>query len=185
MRYSRFVMTVLMLAIFSVMVAVASRYPAGARFMVFVVGFPAIALCLLQLVLDLREWRIEAARAGVGESVRVSADASGVPVDPSLQMQMNADGLAVEYTPEVVRKEMIVWGYIFALIGSILLFGFYITVPIFLVVFLRFYAKARWRMAILLPAAVSVFLYVMLGYVFRMTLHNGFVTEYLLDRISG
>ncbi len=103
----------------------------------------------------------------------VPADASGVPVDPSLQMQMNADGLAVEYTPEVVRKEMIVWGYIFGLIGSILLFGFYITVPIFLVVFLRFYAKARWHMAILLPAAVSAFLYVMLGYVFRMTLHIG------------
>lgn len=185
MRYSRFVMTVLMLAIFSVMVAVASRYPAGARFMVFVVGFPAIALCLLQLVLDLREWRKEA-RAGVGDMARVPADASGVPVDPSLQMQMNADGLAVEaYTPEVVRKEMIVWGYILALIGSILLFGFYITVPIFLVVFLRFYAQARWHMAILLPAAVSVFLYVMLGYVFRMTLHIGFVTEYLLDRISG
>jgi hypothetical protein len=179
-------MTVVMLAIFSVMVAVASRYPAGAHFMVFVVGFPAIALCLLQLVLDLREWRNEATRAPVGETAGAPANASGVPVDPSLQMQMNADGVAVEaYTPEVVRKEMIVWGYIFALIGSILLFGFYITVPIFLVVFLRFYAQARWHMAILLPAAVSVFLYVMLGYVFRMTLHIGFVTEYLLDRISG
>jgi len=178
-------MTVVMLTIFTVMVAISSQYPAGARFMTFVVGFPAIALCLLQLVLDLREWRNEAARPAVGEMAGVPADASGVPVDPSLQMQMNADGLAVEYTPEVVRKEMIVWGYIFALIGSILLFGFYITVPIFLVVFLRFFAQARWHMAILLPAAVSVFLYVMLGYVFRMTLHIGFVTEYLLDRISG
>ena len=178
-------MTILMLTIFTAMVAISSQYPAGARFMTFVVGFPAIALCLLQLVLDLREWRNEAARAAVGELAGAPADASGVPVDPSLQMQMNADGLAVEYTPEVVRKEMIVWGYILALIGAILLFGFYISVPIFLVVFLRFYAKARWHMAILLPAAVSVFLYVMLGYVFRMTLHIGFVTEYLLDRISG
>lgn len=185
MRYSRFVMTVLMLAIFTVMVAISSQYPAGARFMTFVVGFPAIALCLLQLVLDFRESRNEAARAAVGEMAAAPADVSGVPVDPSLQMQMNANGLAVEYTPEVVRKEMIVWGYILGLIGSILLFGFYITVPIFLVVFLRFYAKARWPMAILLPAAVSAFLYVMLGYVFRMTLHIGFVTEYLLDRISG
>ena len=178
-------MTLLMLTIFTVMVAISSQYPAGARFMTFVVGFPAIALCLLQLVLDLREWRSEAARATVGEMAGVPSNVSGVAVDPSLQMQMNADGLAVEYTPEVVRKEKIVWGYIFALIGSILLFGFYITVPIFLVVFLRFYAQARWHMAILLPAAVSAFLYVMLGYVFRMTLHRGFVTEYLLDRISG
>ena len=186
MRYSRFVMTVLMLAIFTVMVAISSQYPAGARFMTFVVGFPAIALCILQLVLDLREFRNEAARATVGKMASASADASGAAADASLQAQMNAEGLAVEaYTPEVVRKEMIVWAYILALIGSILLFGFYIAVPIFLVVFLRFYAQARWHMAILLPAAVSAFLYVMLVYVFRMTLHVGFVTEYLLDRISG
>jgi len=180
-------MTVLMLTIFTVMVAISSQYPAGARFMTFVVGFPAIALCLLQLVLDVRDFRHEAARGAGGEMAAVPADVSGVPVDPSLQMQMqmNAAGLTVEHTPEAARKEMIVWGYIFGLIGSILLFGFYITVPIFLVVFLRFYAKARWPMAILLPAAVSAFLYVMLGYVFRMTLHIGFVTEYLLDRISG
>ena len=177
-------MTVLMLTIFTVMVAISSQYPAGARFMTFVVGFPAIPLCLLQLVLDLREWRNETARAAVGGMAGVPA-APGVPADVSLQMQMNADGLAVEYTPDVVRKERIVWGYILGLIGSILLFGFYITVPIFLVVFLRFYAQARWHMAILLPAAVSAFLYVMLGYVFRMTLHRGFVTEYLLDRLSG
>jgi hypothetical protein len=177
-------MTVLMLTIFTVMVAISSQYPAGARFMTFVVGFPAIALCLLQLVLDVRDFRHEAAGGGMAA---VPSDVSGVPVDPSLQMQMqmNAAGLTVEHTPEAARKEMIVWGYIFGLIGSILLFGFYITVPIFLVVFLRFYAKARWPMAILLPAAVSAFLYVMLGYVFRMTLHIGFVTEYLLDRISG
>ncbi|HET7681618.1 MAG TPA: hypothetical protein VFK79_15950, partial [Xanthobacteraceae bacterium] len=181
MRYSRFVMTILMLAIFSVMVAVASRYPAGARFMVFVVGFPAIALCLLQLVLDLREFRNETARAAVGGMPAAAPDTPGVPADVSLQMQMNADGLAVDsYSPETVRKELIVWGYIFALIGSILFFGFYITVPIFLVVFLHFYAQASWRMTILLPAAVCAFLYVLLGYVFRMTLHIGFVTEYLL-----
>jgi hypothetical protein len=186
-RYSRFVMTVLMLTIFSVMVAVASRYPAGARFMVFVVGFPAIALCLLQLFLDVREWRNEAAREAVAN---VQGGRPNVPLqmdpDVALQLQMNADGLAVDaYNPETVRKELIVWGYILGLIGSILLFGFYITVPLFLMVFLRFYAQASWRMTILLPAAVSVFLYVMLGYVFRMTLHIGFVTEYLMDRISG
>jgi hypothetical protein len=47
-------MTFVMLAIFVVMVAIATTYPAGARFMPFVVGIPAIMLCLLQIVLDLR-----------------------------------------------------------------------------------------------------------------------------------
>ena len=66
--------------------------------MTFVVGFPAIALCLLQLVLDLREFRNEAARAAVGETPAAMADVSGVPIDPSLQMQMNANGLAIDPT---------------------------------------------------------------------------------------
>lgn len=180
MNYSRMIMTGVMLAIFTLMVVIASRYPAGARFMPFVIGFPAIALCLLQLFLDLRETRSEAtARAAGVEGPALSPEAA-------MQMSMNAGGMAVEtYTPEVVRKEIVVWGYVLALIGSILLFGFYITVPVFLVAFLRTFAKASWRMAILLPAAVSVFLYVMLSYIFRMTLHIGFVTEFLMDRISG
>jgi hypothetical protein len=47
-------MTVVMLSIFVAMVGIASQYPADARFMPFIVGVPAIALCLLQLGLDFR-----------------------------------------------------------------------------------------------------------------------------------
>lgn len=173
-------MTGVMLTIFTGMIIVASGYPPGARFMPFVVGFPAIALCLLQLLLDLRETRNEATARTTG------AEMPAVTPEMAMQMSMNAGGLTVEaYTPEVMRREIIVWGYILSLIGSILLFGFYISVPVFLVVFLRAFAQASWRMAIVLPAAVSAFLYVMLGYVFRMTLHTGFVTDYLTDLISG
>jgi hypothetical protein len=176
---SRFVMTIAMLVIFTVMVAIGSRYPAGARFMIFVVGFPAIGLCLLQLFLDFRESR-NAARATSAEIPTTLPEAA------AMQMNMTGAGLTVEaYTPEVVRKELIMWGYVLALIAGILLFGFYITVPIFLVVFLRAFAGASWPMALGLPAVVCVFLYVILGYVFRMTLHTGFVTEYLMDRIGG
>lgn len=173
---NRLIMTGAMLAIFVVMVAVASTYPPGARFMPFVVGFPAIALCLLQILLDLRDSRRELA---------TPAPVPSIPGEQPLNISMNAGMEMPVFTPEVVRKEKIVWGYILALIGGILVFGFYITVPIFLVAFLRFYAEASWRLAILLPAAASVFLYVMLTQVFRMTLHLGFVTEYLMDRIGG
>ena len=54
-------MTLLMLAIFTTMVGVASTYPPGARFMPFTIGIPAIALCLLQLALDLYRRRHPAA----------------------------------------------------------------------------------------------------------------------------
>ena len=51
---SRSVMTLAMLGIFVVLVFIASGYPPNARFMPFVVGVPAIGLCILQLVLDQR-----------------------------------------------------------------------------------------------------------------------------------
>ena len=54
MNRSSLVMTLVMLTIFAVMVFIASGYPANARFMPFVVGIPAIGLCLLQLLLDIR-----------------------------------------------------------------------------------------------------------------------------------
>ena len=41
---------------------------------------------------------------------------------------------------ERVRREIIVWGYFLGLIAGILLFGFRIAVPIFLIAFLRFQA---------------------------------------------
>lgn len=173
MSYSRFFMTGLMLTIFTVMVAISSSYPPGARFMTFVVGIPAIALCLLQLGLDLREWRSAASGGGPGTDKQPN---------PSMQLGMNMPGLTVEaYTPEVVRREIIVWGYILGLIGSILLFGFYVSIPVFLVTFLHFFAEATWRFSIILTAVASTILYILFELVFRMPLHTGFLT----DLISG
>jgi len=54
MKLSSLAMTLVMLTIFTAFVFIASGYPANARFMPFVVGIPAIGLCILQLVLDAR-----------------------------------------------------------------------------------------------------------------------------------
>src|SRR5262249_36175962 len=56
-KYSNSAMTLVMLGIFLVLVGIATRYPAEARFMPFVVGIPPIILCLIQLVLDARDRR--------------------------------------------------------------------------------------------------------------------------------
>jgi hypothetical protein len=56
-KYSKSTMTVLMLAVFVMLLAIATRYPAEARFMAFVIGLPAVALLLLQILLDGRRPR--------------------------------------------------------------------------------------------------------------------------------
>ena len=68
---ARHAMTLVMLAIFVAMVAIAWQYPPDARFMPWVIGIPAIALCLLEIALD---WRA-AARSETG-AVEISREAA-------------------------------------------------------------------------------------------------------------
>jgi hypothetical protein len=172
---SRYIMTVVMLVIFVTMVGVASTYPAGARFMVYVVGFPAIALCLLQLVLDFRMQRQPSLAPTPDTPAEAAAASIGQFQDPS----------RIERGPGTARREIIVWSYFLSFIAGILLFGFYIAVPVFLVAFLRFFAEATWQRAVILTGLAWLFLYGLFNYVFRMSLHQGFITERLMDRIAG
>lgn len=148
-------MTVVMLSIFVAMVGIASQYPANARFMPFIVGIPAIALCLLQLGLDFRG------------SLRSKALA------PAARDK------------KAVGREMIMWAYFIGLAGGLLLFGFLLAVPVFVAVFLRYWAQTSWRFALGLTAAASVILYMVFVQGLGVALHAGFVTEYVLDRFSG
>lgn len=141
-------MTVVMLAIFVAMVAIAWQYPPDARFMPWVIGIPAIALCLLQIALD---WRAAA----------------------------RSDTEAIEFS-----REAAMWGYFAGLVAGILVFGFLVAIPVFLVLFIRRWGRASWRFALGLAAAGSAALY--LGFVkgLGVVLHAGFLTEYLLERLS-
>jgi hypothetical protein len=176
---SNSIMTVVMLVIFTVMVSISSSYPPGARFMTFVVGIPAIGLCLLQLTIDYRDRRRLNAdgRSETDKLEDHAAQIVGHPVHVEFSMPVVHEELSPE---ETQRREIIIWSYILGLIGGILLFGFHVSVPVFLITFLRFQAEATWRLAIMLTAAASVFLYVMFEHVFRMALHEGFITERLL-----
>jgi hypothetical protein len=185
-KYSNSTMTLVMLAIFLVLVGVASRYPAQARFMPYVVGIPPILLCLLQLVMDARERR-KAVAVDMRSAAEVAEDnvsrLVGRPIDldvPPAAMSGVADApLSKE---ETVRRELVLWGYFLGFIGGILLFGFWVAIPVFLVTFLRFQAKSSWRTSLLLGIGASVALFFMFERGLKVQVHRGFVTEYVLDR---
>jgi hypothetical protein len=190
-KYSNSYMTLLMLVVFTGMVLVASRYPAGARFMPFVIGFPAIALCLLQLFLDARERRL--ARLGA------IADAGLSDVERAEQQVSRAVGHQVHFDVgnmllpsdagidprEHLRRETIAWAYFLALILGIILFGFHVSVPLFLLLFLRYRAGVSWKMTIAGTALASFVLFFAFERVLHLPLHPGFITERVLDVISG
>ena len=172
MKKSQPVVTLMMLAIFAAMVAISTTYPADARFMILVVGIPAIALCLLQLALDLYR-RGDPAKPqeqlspGRFAIERANLAFTGMPRDP------------------VVRRELLIWVYFLAFIAGILLFGFRLAIPAFLIGFLRFEARAKWRTALVLGIGASVILILLFEHVLRISLHNGFVTDYVADLFGG
>jgi hypothetical protein len=172
MKKSQPIVTLVMLTIFAAMVAISTTYPADARFMILVVGIPAIGLCLLQLGLDLYRGSSpakprEQLAGGPLHVGRATLLPTGMPRDP------------------VVRRELLIWGYFLAFIAGILLFGFRMAIPAFLIGFLRFEARARWRTALVLGIGASVILILLFEHVLRVSLHSGFVTDYLADLFGG
>ncbi|MBX9740806.1 MAG: tripartite tricarboxylate transporter TctB family protein [Beijerinckiaceae bacterium] len=182
MSLSRQSMTLFMLAVFVLMVGVAMTYPAGARFMPLTVGIPGIGLCLLQIFLDLKrqpdgerqidEMREAEAKAAqvVGHEVHFGhAEVIDAPADEK----------------ETIRREVIVWAYFLAFIGSILVFGFYVSIPVFLITFLKERAKASWTRAFAMGGVASILYYLVFAKGLGVTLYNGVATGWLLDRLAG
>jgi hypothetical protein len=190
-RYSNSFMTLFMLLVFTGMVLVASRYPAGARFMPFVIGFPAIALCLLQLFLDARERKREregaVADAGLSEIQKAEAQvsrAAGRPIhfDVGNLLLPAEAGIA---PGEQLRREGIAWAYFIALIVGVILFGFHVSVPVFLLVFLRYRAALSWKISLAATLGASFVLFFAFERVLRISLHPGFITDRILDAFGG
>ncbi len=184
-------MTLVMLVIFVTMVWIAAGYPEGARFMPFVVGLPAIGLCLLQLVLDARERRRTAERLDAqGRFAKAEASVSRMVGRPVEFEVAHAPLPVVESEPEMapremVRRELILWDWFLAFIAGILLFGFWATIPVFLVAFLRVQARASWASALLLGLGATAVLVGTFEFAFRLDVHPGFLTEYLRERLGG
>ena len=147
-------MSLVMLAIFVSMVAMASTYPPEARLLPFVIGIPGTLLCLLQAGVE-----IAAARRGAREAVAAPAE-------------LGAPG------PDV-RGEIALLACLVGLAAAILLLGFWLTIPAFIVLFLRFHEREEWRLTLALAIGGWVMLYLVFDRVLGIIVHNGFLIEFL------
>ena len=82
---------------------------------------------------------------------------------------------------EMRRREVVIWTYFLSFIVGLILFGFWVAIPIFLLVFLRFQAKSSWAMSFGLSIGASLAMYFFFERLFRVILHSGFVTDYVLS----
>jgi hypothetical protein len=185
MKSTAFFMNFVMLAIFVTMVGVAAGYPPQARFMPFVVGIPAIALCILQIFLDLRNFRTKQTPSAAQQEPASFEGLTGETAQAAAAAQAEASAInTAGIPPGMVRREITLWAYFLSLIGGILLFGFWPTIPVFLLIFLHFEAELKWPKAFLVAAIGFTILYLAVAKGLRVELHQGFITSYLIDRFG-
>lgn len=191
MNRSNIVMTMVMLSIFVLMVGLATQFPPQARFMPLVVGIPGIALCLLQLILDARSR--QGGRSDGSKDARNQFEQAQEKVSrmtgQALQFDMAHEQLkvAVGELPQEGerRRELALWGSFIALVASIILFGFWPTMPVFLLLFLRFLAEKTWAFSAGLAAVGTGLLFLVFQKGLGVVLFGGYLTGLVLERLAG
>lgn len=165
MLSGRLLFTALMLAIFVTMVAIAWGYPPNARFAPWVIGIPGILITLGQLIIDVRDaHRSPRARRADHDTNNTAASTA-------------ATGRA----PAVVKRELTLFAYFFGLVAGVVLFGFWIAIPAFIMLYLRVHERESWPFTLALTAGSVVVLYLLFDRILSIALHEGFVTSAVLD----
>ncbi len=186
LTHGRTLFSIIMFSIFLVMVVVAWDYSWPANFLPFVIGLPGMALALLQVILDIRGF--------------ITAKGK---IDPRTEFEIymaeltsHTEGLELEVVKEKAetlvedhslvaksrnRQEMTLFGFFFFLLGIVLLFGFWIGTPIFLFLFLRYYAKESLILSLMITAGVWSVMYFILVILLSQIIFEGYITNFIYD----
>jgi len=186
LTHGRTLFSIIMFSIFFVMVIVAWDYSWPANFLPFVIGIPGMALALLQVILDIRGF--------------ITAKGK---IDPRTEFEIymaeltsHTEGLELEVVKEKAetlvedhsmvaksrnRQEMILFGFFFFLLGIVLLFGFWIGTPIFLFLFVRYYAKESLKLSLMITAGVWSVMYFILVILLSQIIFEGYITNFIYD----
>ena len=141
----------IMTLIFGTMVALASTYPEDARLLPFVIGIPGLALCVIQLAIEL--WK----RAKLSEP-------AGAPPE-------NAVSIASEV-------KYFLWFPAF--VASVLAIGFLGTALVMVFLFLRFGQKEPLKLSIIFSVCGTAVIYLMFEILLGLPLFMGFIYEWLI-----
>lgn len=181
--------TLVMMSIFATMVAIAWDYPPKSRFLPFVIGIPGIALTLLQLIIEIRDARkVTAPKAPDARSefeklqeVVSRRVTSKVDLDIAREkLEVVAEDRTGKSTSRL-HREAVFFGYFIGLTAGVLLFGFWLAIPVFVVVFLRLHERENWMFVLSLTGAAWLSVYLVFDRMLGIILHEGFVTTYLID----
>lgn len=190
---NKILMTIVMLAIFVIMVAAAWGYPPKSRFLPLVIGIPGILLSLVQLVADLVGTEQPTARkkktTDSGSAFQNVQSALSRRLKRKVDLDIAHEKLTVvvkdrtDQGTSQLQRELVLFGYFIGLVAGVILFGFWLTIPVFLLAFLRVHERDNWPFVLSLTLAAWLIIYLVFNRLLEISLHPGFVTEYLIAQL--
>lgn len=84
----------------------------------------------------------------------------------------------------LVKRELVMLASLFALVASVVLLGFWISIPTFMFLFLVLHERERAWFALLLAAAGTAVFYLIFERMMSVGVHEGLVTRAVLDRLA-
>ncbi|HSK29174.1 MAG TPA: tripartite tricarboxylate transporter TctB family protein [Candidatus Limnocylindria bacterium] len=140
-----------------------------ARLFPLTIGIPALALCIIQLCMDM----FKTAKSGAENDDRGVMD---LRVDRDVPQTV------------VARRASIMLAWIVGLFGMIWLLGFIISVPAFVWLYLTFQARETWLSSLFWTSSTLAFIIGVFHYILRVPWLDGFIStpqELLLGWIGG
>lgn len=141
-------------------------YPPRARYVPQVIAIFTLICLLMQLVLDSFPRLLDFyQRVEKGDIFRF---------DETFGEQAKGDG------PEL-RLEMVAYFWLAVLLVGLLLFGFLISIPFYVLFYLRFQAQLKWLKSALYGIGTFLFIYFLFVRLFSIRLYPGILIETFLD----
>lgn len=100
------------------------------------------------------------------------------PSPPQVDEQIMDIGILGDEEPSVLRRRSLeIWVWLMGFLIAILALGMLIAIPLFPFLYLKFHAKERWLVSILIPLLVTGFMYGL----FEVVLHTPWIEGWLWE----
>lgn len=148
-----------MTALVAYMVYTATGFTRSPRMVPLVVGVPTLLFLAIQVVRDVRAV-ISGDRVG-GTASEQEADRYGVTSIPDDIREVSAMRTPVEVAPVHATATPLVGAlWVFLLVALVWLVGLLVTIPVFLVLFMRYFGHESLRLSLAFAIGTSIFAYV-------------------------
>ena len=139
-------------------------YRPRARLVPLIIAVPTLLLTLLQLLIDMIP--------AVGRRFSFLQEYDLFGIDTGRAAESSAEGGS---SGAVFRREINFAAWLLLLVALIYFLGYLVTIPLFLVLFLRFRSSEGWLLTLSITAVTWAFVYIVFIVVMGAPLHQGVV----------